>query len=136
MLAFLAIITLVSLRFKTRSSWPFVLIGLLALLSFAPLLYGYWHYVYLNPAQEVVVPRVEGQTIGPAISQLEEVGLKAKVSPYQNPEQVVQEQRPEGGMLVKKGRIIYLILADYVPPPPATEEAILEGVITDEPTAE
>lgn len=132
LLAFLVIIALAALRFRTRSSWPFVLIALLALLSFAPLFYGYWHYVYLNPAEEVVVPRVEGQKVGHALAALEDAGLKANISPYQNPEQTVQQQRPEGGMLVKKGRVIYLILADYAPPPPPPTEE----VITDEPIPE
>ncbi|MBU0574564.1 MAG: PASTA domain-containing protein [Candidatus Margulisiibacteriota bacterium] len=128
---FAAVIVLVPLLsllvafLKVKHTLPIIILVAIALTI--PPIYGYNKYMRLDTVEETVVPDLVGQRLGNAEAMLEDLGLKAQVTESVMPaSNIVKSHHPEAGMLVKRGRTIYIVLEDEVPPRPA-EPATNEG---------
>ncbi|OGC24738.1 hypothetical protein A2310_04560 [candidate division WOR-1 bacterium RIFOXYB2_FULL_37_13] len=79
-----------------------------------PFFVGYFYFTYFNAIPETMVPDVIGLSKNEAVSRIENMGLKIKITEMDKEPKLVTNQRPEPGKIVKSGRIISVTIGSPV----------------------
>lgn len=120
------IIAAIVLKLKVRS--PLRLIILVSILIASPVALSYIVSTYFNPLPETMVPDLVGKSLSEAREITDILNLQLKIDNQVGSSEIVSFQRPEGGRIVKIGRIIYVTIGTSLPQS-ITETPSFEGEI-------
>ncbi|MEE8637880.1 MAG: PASTA domain-containing protein [Candidatus Margulisiibacteriota bacterium] len=92
---------------------PRMVISIIVAIIISPLIIGYLYITYFTSIPEAVVPDMRGLPLEKAFEKLESLKLEGTfagtVFDMKYPEGSVVNQRPEGGRMVKIGRVVRLV---------------------------
>jgi len=146
LIGYLIFIIIVALAIAYLISWlrikvPKRVILIILIVIASPVIISYFLLSYFYPLSETMVPNLIGLSENEAVERLEEAGLSVHIEKKYESYDVVTYQRPEGGRLVKEGRMVSIILGNpktinYLNPQSQEATAITPeaGAITPEAT--
>ena len=108
-------------RMQVRSAGR--LTALILILIVSPVLLSYFVSIYFNPLPEIMVPNLTGKSLAEAEEIISTMDLNLQIESQAWATEVITNQRPEGGRIVKAGRTVFLTLGERLPQVETTEEA-------------
>lgn len=107
------IIAIVVIKLQLKS--PLRLLALIFILIVSPVILSYIVATYFNPLPETMVPDLIGKSLSEAKEITEILDLDLKVEARAGSSEIISNQRPEEGRVVKVGRTVFVTLGKKIP---------------------